>query len=167
MSNYKGYLPGMNPNRTRKIFQDDDDRYYAYESSTGTFVNNLGQEVKTAKEAIAINDKIDAEYKKAYPPQKAVGAKPFRAKRMTPTQSYQQIKKIDKAENKLGNVNTLGAGVFYDLESPIDKLLRQRKEMEKSRAESIEAEKRFRQSMRTADEDKGKGLPGILGVDNA
>ena len=48
MSNYKGYLPGMNPNRTRKIFQDDDDRYYAYESSTGTFVNNLGQEVKTA-----------------------------------------------------------------------------------------------------------------------
>ena len=167
MSNYKGYLPGMNPNRTRKIFQDDDDRYYAYESSTGTFVNNLGQEVKTAKEAIAINDKIDAEYKKAYPPQKAVGAKPFRAKRMTPTQSYQQIKKIDKAENKLGNVNTLGAGVFYDLESPIDKLLRQRKEMEKSRLESIEAEKRFRQSMRTADEDKGKGLPGILGVDNA
>ena len=167
MSNYKGYLPGMNPNRTRKIFQDDDDRYYAYESSTGTFVNNLGQEVKTAKEAIAINDKLDAEYKKAYPPQKAVGAKPFRAKRMTPTQSYQQIKKIEKAENKLGNVNTLGSGVFYDLESPIDKLLRQRKEMEKSRLESIEAEKRFRQSMRTADEDKGKGLPGILGVDNA
>lgn len=167
MSNYKGYLPGMNPNRTRKIFQDDDDRYYAYESSTGTFVNNLGQEVKTAKEAIAINDKLDAEYKKAYPPQKAVGAKPFRAKRMTPTQSYQQIKKIDKAENKLGNVNTLGAGVFYDFNSPVDKLLAQRKEMEKSRAESIEAEKRFRQSMRTADEDKGKGLPGILGVDNA
>ena len=167
MSNYKGYLPGMNPNRTRKIFQDDDDRYYAYESSTGTFVNNLGQEVKTAKEAIAINDKLDAEYKKAYPPQKAVGAKPFRAKRMTPTQSYQQIKKIDKAENKLGNVNTLGSGVFYDLESPIDKLLRQRKEMEKSRLESNEAEKRFRQSMRTANEDKGSGLPGILGVDDA
>ena len=44
---------------------------------------------------------------------------------------------------------------------------KQSKEMEKSRAESIEAEKRFRQSMRTADEDKGKGLPGILGVDNA
>ena len=86
---------------------------------------------------------------------------------MTPTQSYQQIKKIDKAENKLGNVNTLGAGVFYDFNSPVDKLLAQRKEMEKSRAESIEAEKRFRQSMRTADEDKGKGLPGILGVDNA
>ena len=64
MSNYKGYLPGMNPNRTRKIFQDDDDRYYAYESSTGTFVNNLGQEVKTAKEAIAFNDKLDAEYKR-------------------------------------------------------------------------------------------------------
>ena len=58
MSNYKGYLPGMNPNRTRKIFQDDDDRYYAYESSTGRFVNNLGQEVKTAKEAIAFNDKL-------------------------------------------------------------------------------------------------------------
>ena len=71
MSNYKGYLPGMNPNRTRKIFQDDDDRYYAYECSTGTFVNNLGQEVKTAKEAIAINDKLDAEYK-AYPLQKRV-----------------------------------------------------------------------------------------------
>ena len=167
MSNYKGYLPGMNPNRTRKILSDDDDRYYAFESATGTFVNNLGQEVKTAKEAIAINDKIDAEYKKAYPPQKAVGAKPFRAKRMTPTQSYQQIKKIEKAENKLGNLNTLGSGVFYDLESPIDKLLRQRKEMEKSRLESIEAEKRFRQSMRTTNEDKGSGLPGILGVDDA
>ena len=41
MSNYKGYLPGMNPNRTRKILSDDDDRYYAFESSTGTFVNNL------------------------------------------------------------------------------------------------------------------------------
>ena len=68
---------------------------------------------------------------------------------------------------QLGNVNTLGAGVFYDFNSPVDKLLAQRKEMEKSRAESIEAEKRFRQSMRTADEDKGKGLPGILGVDNA
>ena len=39
MSNYKGYLPGVNPNYTRKVLQDDDDRYYAYESSTGTFVN--------------------------------------------------------------------------------------------------------------------------------
>ena len=93
MSNYKGYLPGMNPNRTRKIFQDDDDRYYAYESSTGTFVNNLGQEVKTAKEAIAINDKLDAEYKKAYPPQKAVGAKPVRKKgRASPVKSYIALK---------------------------------------------------------------------------
>ena len=166
MSNYKGYLPGMNPNRTRKIFQDDDDRYYAYESSTGRFVNNLGQEVKTAKEAIAFNDKLDAEYKQMFPPQKSVGAKPFRAKpqRMTPTKSFQQIK---KSEKQLGNVNTLGAGVFYDFNSPVDKLLAQRREMEKSRAESIEAEKRFKQSMRTADEDKGKGLPGILGVDNA
>ena len=135
-------------------------------SSTGRFVNNLGQEVKTAKEAIAFNDKLDAEYKQMFPPQKSVGAKPFRAKpqRMTPTKSFQQIK---KSEKQLGNVNTLGAGVFYDFNSPVDKLLAQRKEMEKSRAESIEAEKRFRQSMRTADEDKGKGLPGILGVDNA
>ena len=167
MSNYKGYLPGMNPNRTRKILSDDDDRYYAFESATGTFVNNLGQEVKTAKEAIAINDKIDAEYKKAYPPQKAVGAKPFRAKRMTPTQSYQQIKKIDKAENKLGNVNTLGAGVFYDFNSPIDKLIQQRKELEKSRLESIEAEKRFRRAMQKSDDDKGQGLARIMGVDDA
>ena len=94
-NNYKGYLPEMNPNRTRKIFQDDDDRYYAYESSTGTFVNNLGQEVKTAKEAIAFNDKLDAEYKQMFPPQKSVGAKPFRAKpqRMPPTISFQQSKK--------------------------------------------------------------------------
>ena len=96
MSNYKGYLPGMNPNRTRKIFQDDDDRYYAYESSTGRFVNNLGQEVKTAKEAIAFNDKLDAEYKQMFPPQKSVGAKPFRAKpqRMTPTKSSRPMNGI-------------------------------------------------------------------------
>ena len=143
MSRYKGYLTGVNPNYVRKLVQDEDPRYFAYESATGTFVNGRGEEVKSMKEAVAINDKIDAELKLAFPPQKAVGAKPFRAKRMTPTQSYQQIKKIDNAEKKLGNVNTLGSGVFYDLESPIDKLLRQRKEMEKSRLESIEAEKRL------------------------
>ena len=30
MSNYKGYLPGVNPNYTKKVLQDDDDRYFAY-----------------------------------------------------------------------------------------------------------------------------------------
>jgi len=77
MSNYKGYLPGINPNYTKKILQDDDDRYFAMDS--GRFVNGLGQEVKTMAEAVAANDKIDAEYNKAWPPQKAVGAKPIRA----------------------------------------------------------------------------------------
>ena len=137
-----------------------------HESSTGRFVNNLGQEVKTAKEAIAFNDKLDAEYKQMFPPQKSVGAKPFRAKpqRMTPTKSFQQIK---KSEKQLSNVNTLGAGVFYDFNSPVDKLLAQRKEMEKSRAESIEAEKRFRRAMQKSDDDKGQGLAQIIGVDDA
>ena len=51
MSNYKGYLPGINPNYTKKILQDDDDRYFALDS--GRFVNGLGQEVKTMKEAVA------------------------------------------------------------------------------------------------------------------
>ena len=75
--------------------------------------------------------------------------------------------KIDKAENKLGNVNTLGAGVFYDFNSPIDKLLQQRKELEKSRLESIEAEKRFRRAMQKSDDDKGQGLAQIIGGDDA
>ena len=79
MSNYKGYLPGINPNYTKKILQDDDDRYFALDS--GRFVNGLGQEVKTMKEAVAANDKIDAEYNKAWPPQKAINAKPVRANR--------------------------------------------------------------------------------------
>ena len=49
MSNYKGYLPGMNPNRTRKILSDDDDRYYAFESATGTFVNNQVKKLRLQK----------------------------------------------------------------------------------------------------------------------
>jgi hypothetical protein len=82
MSNYKGYLPGINPNYTKKILQDDDDRYFALDS--GRFVNGLGQEVKTMKEAVAANDKIDAEYNKAWPPQKAINAKPVRAIKSVP-----------------------------------------------------------------------------------
>ena len=77
MSNYKGYLPGVNPNYTKKVLQDDDDRYFAIDS--GRFVNGLGVEVKTMAEAVAANDKIDAEYNKACPPQKAINAKPVRA----------------------------------------------------------------------------------------
>ena len=56
MSNYKGYLPGINPNYTKKILQDDDDRYFALDS--GRFVNGLGQEVKTMKE----KNKIENDY---------------------------------------------------------------------------------------------------------
>ena len=82
MSNYKGYLPGVNPNYTKKVLQDDDDRYFAMDS--GRFVNGLGVEVKTMAEAVAANDKIDAEYNKAWPPQKAINAKPVRAIKSVP-----------------------------------------------------------------------------------
>ena len=53
MSKYKGYLTGINPNYTRKVLQEEDPRYFAYESTTGTFVNGKDQEVKTMKEAVA------------------------------------------------------------------------------------------------------------------
>jgi hypothetical protein len=82
MNNYKGYLPGVNPNYTRKVLQDDDDRYFAIDS--GRFVNGLGVEVKTMAEAVAANDKIDAEYNKVWPPQKAINAKPVRAIKSVP-----------------------------------------------------------------------------------
>ena len=93
MSRYKGYLTGVNPNYVRKLVQDEDPRYFAYESTTGTFVNGRGEEVKSMKEAVAINDKIDAELKLAFPPQKAVGAKPVRKKgRASPVKSYIALK---------------------------------------------------------------------------
>ena len=37
MSNYKGYLKGINPNNTRKLIMDE--QSFAYEPATGTFVN--------------------------------------------------------------------------------------------------------------------------------
>ncbi len=77
MNKYAGYILGVNPNYTRKVLQDDDPRYYSMD--TGRFVNNEGKEVKTMAEAVKLNDKIDLEYKTAFPPQRAVGAKPVRA----------------------------------------------------------------------------------------
>ena len=76
MNKYKGYLNGVNPNFTRKVLQDDDPRYFTMDS--GRFVNGKDEELKTMAEAIKVNDKIDEEYKTAFPPQKAIGAKPFR-----------------------------------------------------------------------------------------
>ena len=73
---YKGYLNGVNPNYTRKVLQDDDPRYFSID--TGRFVNGKGEELKTMAEAVKVNDKIDKEYKEAWPPQKAIGAKPVR-----------------------------------------------------------------------------------------
>ena len=100
MNNYKGYLPGVNPNFTRKTLQDDDNRYFAYESATGTYVNGLGHEVKTVKEAITSNDKIDAEYREAFPPQKKVGAKPVRKMSATETWDvyYKSMSPIEKGQ---------------------------------------------------------------------
>jgi len=76
MNSYKGYLNGVNPNFTRKVLQDDDPRYFTMDS--GRFVNGKDEELKTMAEAIKVNDQIDEEYKKAWPPQKAIGAKPVR-----------------------------------------------------------------------------------------
>lgn len=73
---YAGYLLGVNPNYTRKVLQDDDPRYFSMDN--GYFVNNKGEEVKTLAEAVEINDKIDKEYKEAFPPQRAIGSKPVR-----------------------------------------------------------------------------------------
>ena len=173
MSNYKGYLKGINPNNTRKLIMDE--QSFAYEPATGTFVNGIGEEVKTMKEAIAKNEKLDTELKGLFPPQKAVGAKPVsrhvihkqiasKQKRMTPSKSFQQIKNTEK---KLGNVNTIGSDVFFNLKKPVDEYLQMRKELDRSSEESKAAEKRFKQLQFKFDEDKGKGLAGILGVDDA
>jgi len=73
MNKYDGYLTGVNPNRLRKIVGEE--KMYAYESATGTFVNGQGGEVKTMAEAIKKNDETEKELKAAWPPQKAIGAK--------------------------------------------------------------------------------------------
>ena len=190
MNNYKGYLPGVNPNYTRKVLQDDDDRYFAYEGSTGRFVNNLGQEVKTAKEAIASNDKIDAEYKQAFPPQKMVGAKPVRS--MSATEKYDTYfnKKSPKyyanrkgpAETALDNIrkkpNRARPSTSYEaikksepiinLNSGIDELIKHREEMEKIHAEADLAKRKFNHKMqKRIDADDDKGLSGLMsgGID--
>ena len=186
MNNYKGYLPGVNPNYTRKVLQDDDDRYFAYEGSTGRFVNNLGQEVKTAKEAIASNDKIDAEYKQAFPPQKMVGAKPVRS--MSATEKYDTYfnKKSPKyyanrkgpAETALDNIrkkpNRARPSTSYEaikksepiinFNSGIDELIKHREDMDKMRAETALAEKKYKHKMqKRIDADDDKGLSGLMG----
>lgn len=73
MNKYQGYLTGVNPNRLRKIVAEE--KMYAYESATGTFVNGQGGEVKTMAEAIKKNEETEKELKEAWPPQKAIGAK--------------------------------------------------------------------------------------------
>ncbi len=73
MNKYQGYLTGVNPNRLRKIAAEE--KMYAYESATGTFVNGQGGEVKTMAEAIKKNEETEKELKEAWPPQKAIGAK--------------------------------------------------------------------------------------------
>lgn len=186
MNNYKGYLPGVNPNYTRKVLQDDDDRYFAYEGSTGRFVNNLGQEVKTAKEAIAFNDKIDAEYKQAFPPQKMVGAKPVRS--MSATEKYDTYfnKKSPKyyanrkgpAETALDNIrkkpNRARPSTSYEaikksepivnFNSGIDELIKHREDMQKMRAETALAELKYKHKMqKRIDADDDKGLSGLMG----
>ena len=186
MNNYKGYLRGVNPNYTRKVLQDDDDRYFAYESSTGRFVNNIGQEVKTAKEAIASNEKIDAEYTKAFPPQKMVGAEPVRS--MAATEKYDTYfnKKSPKyyanrkgtAETALDNIRkkpnrarptTSYAAIkksepIINFNSGIDELIKHREEMEKIHAEADLAKRKFNHKMqKRIDADDDKGLSGLMG----
>ena len=186
MNNYKGYLRGVNQNYTRKVLQDDDDRYFAYESSTGRFVNNIGQEVKTAKEAIASNEKIDAEYTKAFPPQKMVGAEPVRS--MSATEKYDTYfnKKSPKyyanrkgtAETALDNIRkkpnrarptTSYAAIkksepLINFNSGIDELIKLREEMEKIHAEADLAKRKFNHKMqKRIDADDDKGLSGLMG----
>ena len=98
MNKYKGYLNGVNPNYTRKVLQDDDPRYFTMDS--GRFVNGKDEELKTMAEAIKVNDKIDEEYKTAWPPQKAIGAKPFRK---------------EKKKVYSGNPGDLAPGPYRDL----------------------------------------------------
>jgi len=72
MNKYDGYLTGVNPNHLRKIVGEE--KFYAYESATGTFVNGQGGEVKTMAEAIKKNEETEKLLKAAWPPQKAIGA---------------------------------------------------------------------------------------------
>jgi len=72
MTKYDGYLTGVNPNRLRKIVGEE--KFYAYEGATGTFVNGQGGEVKTMGEAIKKNEETEKLLKAAWPPQKAIGA---------------------------------------------------------------------------------------------
>ncbi len=163
MNNYKGYLRGVNPNNTRKLLMDE--QSFAYEASTGTFVNGIGEEVKTMKEAIAKNEKLDAELKNLFPPQKAVGAtpvsrnvihkqiakvqKPMRPNRARPTTSYAAIKKSEPI------INT---------NSAIDELIRHREEMIKIEKESARAREEFNRKMQTRKvNDDDKGLSGLMG----
>ena len=206
MSNYKGYLPGVNPNYTKKVLQDDDDRYFAIDS--GRFVNGLGVEVKTMAEAVAANDKIDAEYNKAWPPQKAINAKPVRAikslpginskpkkdaagyavpgsfestlnkiidyapnkiarpkqKRITPSNSYQILKKQEAAETP--RRSGIDATVFFN--TPVDTFLAERAAMKRSIEESKIAEQEYKMKVaKVQDEDLGKGLARLLEVTDA
>lgn len=154
MNRYKGYLTGINPNYTRKVLQEEDPRYFAYESTTGTFVNGKDQEVKTMKEAVAANDKIDAEYKAAFPPQKAIGAKPVRYSRVrnvTPADAKPKIKPVE-----------------FSFNTELDQLARNRKELEASRVAAAKAAADFRRAFYNplADEDRGKGLANIMAVDD-
>ena len=188
MNNYKGYLRGVNPNYTRKVLQDDDDRYFAYESSTGRFVNNIGQEVKTAKEAIASNEKIDAEYTKAFPPQKMVGAEPVRS--MSATEKYDTyfnkkspkyyanrkglavtaLDNIRKKPNRARPTTSYAAikksepSPIINFNSGIDELIKHRKKMESIHAETVLAERKFNHRMqKRIDADDDKGLSGLMG----
>ena len=186
MSKYKGYLPGINPNYTKKILQDDDDRYFAMDS--GRFVNGLGQEVKTMKEAVAANDKIDAEYNKAWPPQKAVGAKPIRAvpginkKPVKDVNGYAKAgpfestlnKIIDYAPNKIKRPTQKQKRITpsrsytqlkLDLDfSGIDELVKIRNERDKLNQQLDNQYKKL--NAKTVDPDIDKGLAGIMGVKN-
>ena len=188
MNNYKGYLRGVNPNYTRKVLQDDDDRYFAYESSTGRFVNNIVQEVKTAKEAIASNEKIDAEYTKAFPPQKMVGAEPVRS--MSATEKYDTyfnkkspkyyanrkgvavtaLDNIRKKPNRARPTTSYAAikksepSPIINFNSGIDELIKHRKKMESIHAETVLAERKFNHRMqKRIDADDDKGLSGLMG----
>ena len=186
MSKYKGYLTGINPNYTRKVLQEEDPRYFAYESTTGTFVNGKDQELKTAKEAIAFNEKLDAEFKAAFPPQKAVGAKPVRS--MSATEEYDTYfnKKSPKyyanrkgtAETALDNIRkkpnrarptTSYAAIkksepIINFNSGIDELIKHREEMEKIHAEADLAKRKFNHKMqKRIDADDDKGLSGLMG----
>jgi hypothetical protein len=96
MNKYEGYLTGVNPNQLRKLIGEE--KFYAYESATGTFVNGQGGEVKTMAEAIKKNEETEKELKKAWPPQKAVGARNIisSTKTETPKETWERLDKQEK-----------------------------------------------------------------------